>query len=306
MNPRRIIFSLTTALTLLVCHRETRAQIALREQTIALETGVHLAYVEHGDARGLPVILLHGFTDSWRSYEDVIPLLPEDIHAFAITQRGHGTSSKPQDLSFKSFAADIASFIRQKKLGSAIIVGHSMGGLVAQRFVIDYPELAQGMVIVSSEAHFADNEGMPGFLEEVSKLQDPIGYPFAEGFQKSTIVKPVDSARVEVYIGESLRVPARVWAAISKELSITDFRTEVRAIAVPTLILWGNRDSICPESDQQAFAASIKNSTMLIYDGTGHALHWEDGKRFVRDVTSFVNMVVEKNPRDPRGNVRQK
>ena len=54
-----------------------------------LSNGVKLPYVEHGKSTGLPVLLLHGVTDSWRSFERVLPHLPKSIHAFALTQRGH-------------------------------------------------------------------------------------------------------------------------------------------------------------------------------------------------------------------------
>ena len=64
-------------------------------KAIALSTGVTLPYVEQGDPDGVPVILLHGVTDSWRSFEPVLPHLPPSIHAFALTQRGHGDADRP-------------------------------------------------------------------------------------------------------------------------------------------------------------------------------------------------------------------
>ena len=64
-------------------------------KTIVLPTGVTLPYVEQGDPDGVPVILLHGVTDSWRSFEPVLPHLPPSIRAFALTQRGHGDADRP-------------------------------------------------------------------------------------------------------------------------------------------------------------------------------------------------------------------
>ena len=62
---------------------------------VSLSTGVRIEYVEQGKGDGVPVIFLHGVTDSWRSFERMLPLLPPDIHAFALSQRGHGDSSRP-------------------------------------------------------------------------------------------------------------------------------------------------------------------------------------------------------------------
>jgi pimeloyl-ACP methyl ester carboxylesterase len=59
-------------------------------KSVELPNGVRLPYVEQGDPSGVPVLLLHGITDSWYSFEPVLPHLPESIHAFALTQRGHG------------------------------------------------------------------------------------------------------------------------------------------------------------------------------------------------------------------------
>jgi pimeloyl-ACP methyl ester carboxylesterase len=61
--------------------------------TVELPNKVKLQYVEQGNSSGLPLILLHGYMDSWRSFERVLPHLPKSIHAFALTQRGHGDAS---------------------------------------------------------------------------------------------------------------------------------------------------------------------------------------------------------------------
>jgi pimeloyl-ACP methyl ester carboxylesterase len=65
--------------------------------SLTLPTGVRLEYVERGAPDGAPVIFLHGVTDSWRSFEGVLRLLPPYLRAFAVTTRGHGESSRPAD-----------------------------------------------------------------------------------------------------------------------------------------------------------------------------------------------------------------
>lgn len=82
-------------------------------KSIALPTGVALPYVEHGDPSGIPVIFLHGVTDSWRSFESVLPLLSPSIHAFALSQCGHGNATRPMTgYSFRDFAMDVVAFTR--------------------------------------------------------------------------------------------------------------------------------------------------------------------------------------------------
>lgn len=112
--------------------------------SVELRSGVRLPYVEQGAPRGTPVLLLHGITDSWRSFERVLPHLPDSIRAFALSQRGHGdadrptTGYRPQD-----FAEDLAAFMDALDLGPAVITGHSMGASIAQRFAIDHPGRAR-------------------------------------------------------------------------------------------------------------------------------------------------------------------
>ncbi|MCD6027954.1 MAG: Biotin synthesis protein BioH, partial [Thermomicrobiales bacterium] len=97
-------------------------------QSIALTTGVRLPYVEQGAPDGVLMLLLHGYTDSWRSWESVLPHLPAAIHAYAPTLRGHGDADRPPaGYGPRDFAADAAAFMDALGIGQAIIVGASMG-----------------------------------------------------------------------------------------------------------------------------------------------------------------------------------
>src|SRR5918994_40377 len=79
--------------------------------SVELPTGVTLPYVAQGDPAGVPVVLLHGGTDSWRSFQPVLPYLPSSIRAFALTQRGHGDARRPgSGYHPREFAADVAAF----------------------------------------------------------------------------------------------------------------------------------------------------------------------------------------------------
>ena len=66
-----------------------------RFQSVTLPGGVRLPYVEHGDSAGVPVVLLHGYSDSWRYSELLLAQLPASVHAYAPTQRGHGDADRP-------------------------------------------------------------------------------------------------------------------------------------------------------------------------------------------------------------------
>jgi non-heme chloroperoxidase len=261
-------------------------------KTITLSNNITLEYAEQGYTGGTPVIFLHGYTDSWHSYETVMPYLPENIHAFAITQRGHGDSDKP-DAGYnpKDFANDVALFIKQKKLNKVIVAGHSLGGLVVQRFALDFPQLCKGVVIISSDASFADNPGMADFLAVVDQLQDPVDRTFSAEFQKSTITKPISESYFNTVVDESQKVPARVWKAIAHELRQVNYVPELKTIKQPVLIMWGDKDGVCFRNDQDIMAKNIKRSKLVVYKNTGHALHWEEPARFADDLLKFVESI---------------
>lgn len=93
--------------------------------TADLATGVRLHYAEQGDPNGESIIFLHGYSDSWFSFSRVFPLLSPEYHAFALTQRGHGDSDKPECCyTLDDFAADVDVFMEAVGIESATLVGH--------------------------------------------------------------------------------------------------------------------------------------------------------------------------------------
>lgn len=261
-----------------------------------LPKGIRLPYVEQGDASGVPVIFLHGYTDSWRSFELLLPELPERIHAFALTQRGHGDASRPETgYSQKDFAADAAAFIDAVGLQSAVIVGHSMGGLNAQRFAIDYPERTLGLVLISTATNCRDNRDVAEFYENgILQLSDPVPGEFAREFQESTLAKPIPESQLEIFVQESLKLPARIWKAVSDEFMVADFSDELSKIKAPTLVLYGVKDVFFPLSDQETLAEKIENSEMLIYPENGHSPHWENPEKVSSALVNFIENKIEK------------
>jgi non-heme chloroperoxidase len=272
----------------------TLPAIETTQKFIELSNGVKLSYVEQGDPRGVPVLLLHGLTDSWRSFELVLPHLPGAIHVFALSLRGHGDASRPVGgYQPQDFAADVAAFIEALGLGPVVIIGHSMGSIVAQRFVLDYPEYTLGLALIGSCPTFCGN---PALLElwdvAVAELEDPIDSGFVREFQESTLAQPAPLAFIDIVVWESLKVPARVWRAALQGLLEIDFSTELREIEGPSLIIWGDQDGMTSRAQQEALLLAIENSRLIVYPGAGHALHWEEPARFAADLVAFINNLV--------------
>ena len=259
-------------------------------RTADISRGVTLEYVEHGDPAGLPIILLHGVTDSWRSFEPVLPHLPATFRALALTQRGHGGSSHPPEgYRFADFSADVRAFMDALALSRAVIVGHSMGSYVAQRFAIDHPERTLGLLLAGAFPRLVGNAVVQELWQSgVATMADPIDPVFVREFQEGTVATSVPPDFMDMVVAESLRVPANVWRATFAEFLATDFSNEARQIQAPTLIVWGDRDNIVSRSDQAALQGLIEGARLVVYEGAGHAVHWDEPARFAADLVNFA------------------
>jgi pimeloyl-ACP methyl ester carboxylesterase len=260
-------------------------------KSVDLPNKVKLPYIEQCNSSGFPLILLHGYADSWRSFERVLPYLPDSIRTFAITQRGHGDASRPATgYRIHDFVADLKAFMEVLHLKAAVIVGGSSGGFVARRFAIDHPQRTLGLVLISSPFTLRDKPGvMDIWNSTISKLKDPIDPGFVREFTESTVAQSVPQAFLETLVKESLKVPARVWKATFQGLLEDDSLIELNKIRAPTLVVWGEKDTTVPRSDQEKFVAEIANSRLLVYPGAGHALYCEEPTRLASDVITFIN-----------------
>jgi pimeloyl-ACP methyl ester carboxylesterase len=121
-----------------------------------------------------------------------------------------------------------------------------------------------------------------------AKLQDPIPYTFFRDFQASTIYKPIPAWFFEVMVAEAQRVPADTWHGLGTALNEGDPMVDLKKIGAPTLLLWGEKDSIFTRADQDLLVKTIPHATLKAYPETGHALHWEEPQKFTNDLLAFI------------------
>jgi non-heme chloroperoxidase len=262
---------------------------APRSGVVTLPSGVQVRYVERGAVDpSRVVIMLHGYTDSSYSFQSLMDRLDPTIQAIAIDQRGHGDSSKPGCCyAPQDFAADVVAFMDARKIETATILGHSMGGVIAQLVAIKSPERVSGLVIVGSSPSFA-NPVVEDLLGAVRELNEPIDRKFVHEFQASTVFTPLAAGELDRYVDASMKVPARVWNDVLIQLLNVDLRPDLRGIKARTLILWGDKDGVSTRADQAALFQEIPNATLKVYESIGHAVHWEAPDRVAADIAAFV------------------
>jgi non-heme chloroperoxidase len=260
----------------------------LRVSSVELPTGVRLEYAEQGERGGLAVIFLHGITDSWRSFEHTLPYLPHSIRAFALTQRGHGDSSRPaMGYAPRDLSTDVVAFMDAQELARAVIVGHSMGSLVAQRVAIDHPQRCSGLVLLGSTPTF--RSALKEFVDTaVADLDDPIDHEFVREFQESTTTRPLSAEFLRTVVDESLKAPARVWKEAFAALIAADHSGELNQIRSRTLVLWGDNDEMCTREAQDVLLNGIADARLVVVNAANHAVHWDDPQRVASEIAAFI------------------
>ncbi len=262
--------------------------MTIAARSVRLANGLNVPYARSGERSGTPLVLLHGFTDSWRSFEPLIARLPASIPVIAPTQRGHGEADRPAGpYDLPAFAGDLAEFLDALAIDRAIVAGHSMGSAVALRFAVDHPDRVAGVALLGAFATLDGNPAAEELRDAVGLLREPIDPIFAREFQESTLARPIPAAFVNMVVEESLKVPLRVWRAALAGLFATGIETMLGRIDVPALLLWGDCDGLLPRPQQEALAASLRDARLKVYEGCGHGLHWDDPARAAADLAAF-------------------
>jgi pimeloyl-ACP methyl ester carboxylesterase len=256
---------------------------------VKLKTGVRLRYAEQGASDGQTIILLHGYGDSWFSYSRVLHLLDAKYHVFTLEQRGHGDSDRPQSgYKFDDFAADVVAFMDAKNIKSATVVGHSMGSFIAQGVALAAPERVEKLVLIGT-ASTVKVDAVHELRKAMNELKDPVPLEFVRDFVVSTSSPSLPKEFLDGAIAAAHKLPARVWRETMKGMMAADYKTKLDQIKAPTLIVWGDKETIFLRPEQDLLKAKIANSVLKVYPETGHSPHWEQPEKFVKDLENFIS-----------------
>jgi pimeloyl-ACP methyl ester carboxylesterase len=252
------------------------ADFESRKVSVALENGQSIAYVDTGPREGTPVVLIHGYTDSARDWLTLVPYLDRTFRLIIVDLRGQGASAKPECCYSRfDFAYDIELLLRRLHLQRADIVGHSLGSIVAQTFAEIWPEHIRRLVLVSSTG---TSFGNPAWLAEVDRLQDPIdpnSQFMRDWWTESVKINPESFSSRQRQ--DAAAIPAKVWRAIADQsLAGINLAPMLGRIHAPTLLIWGETDSLVSEAARQALIKGIPGSRVKVFHALGHDLFWQD------------------------------
>jgi len=238
------------------------------------------------------LVFLHYWGGSSRTWDQVIAALPTHYRSVAPDLRGWGDSAAPADAyALDDFAKDAQALITVLDLKNYVLVGHSMGGKIAQLFASRRPAGLAALVLV------APSPPIPLVLPPEIRTAMQNAYNSREtvgmAIDQMLAGKQLSAALREQVIEDSLRGAPQAVAAWPNSTSYEDITEQVAGINVPTLVVAGELDRIDPASILQAEVLSrITGATMQVLPGTGHLSPLESPIELAAIISSFVDSLV--------------
>jgi pimeloyl-ACP methyl ester carboxylesterase len=254
---------------------------------------------------GPVLLLLHGIANSSETWEGVAGALAGRFTLIAPDLLGHGESATPRgDYSLGAHASGVRDVLTALGHDRVTVIGHSLGGGIAMQFAYQFPERCERMVLVSSG----------GLGREVHLLLRAAALPGADWVLPVLTSRELLAAgralggvlrRVRLAPDGDLEVLAHGFASLDNAGSRKAFLHTVRAVIepsgqrvsahdrlalaalLPTLVVWGERDSIIPASHGVAAHEAMPGSRLELFPDAGHMPHDDDPRRFARVLTEF-------------------
>jgi pimeloyl-ACP methyl ester carboxylesterase len=268
---------------------------------VDLPGGYHAHYRENGDANLPLLVLLHGFGDSFTTWEGWVEELKSQFHIISLDFPGHGLTRAPQGvrLSGEGLADFVDAFAAKLALPKFALAGNSMGGGAAWQVAVRHPDRVNALILVDA-AGFA-NDKPPSEVPLAFKiLRYPIGRKFLskidnkplidQGLKTDVYDKSIITPSLVDRFAEFQRAPGHREILMSINLGQNGPSTAelLSTVKVPTLILWGESDPLIEPAAAKKFAAAISGSKLITYPNVGHLPQIEIPKRSADDVAAFL------------------
>jgi len=232
----------------------------------------------------MSVVLLHGIGGP--SWDGLVP------GALDWPMPGFRSSAPLPEMTFPALAAALRDALDARGIGRATLVGHSMGGMVALEFAATFPERVAKLVLYATTPAFGGRD--PSFAEAFLEARlGPLegGRSMAEAAPEMLEgmfepgADPQAMPKAAAAMGE---VPAQVYRDTVRCLTTFDRRADLSRIAVPTLLIAGERDQAAPLKTMQRMTEAIPGARLVVIPGTGHMIHLEQPDAFRAALLPFL------------------
>ena len=162
-----------------------------------------------------------------------------------------------------------------------------MGSWVARQIAIEHSERVDGLVLAGAfSGSLVRDPEAAAEMRQLADVPDPVTDEIARVFQESTLASPIAPELLDSFVDESLKLPAHAWRDLFLGFAELD-QADAPALTMPALLIWGDRDAFIPREVQDELLETLPDSRLSVYEGVGHAVHWERPKRFATEVAAF-------------------
>jgi pimeloyl-ACP methyl ester carboxylesterase len=262
--------------------------------------GVRTRVLEAGREGAPALVLIHGFLESHRTWDDLVDDLAERFHVIAPDLPGFGESEKPNPARYaygiEAHAEAIADLIAAFGVGRASVVGHAMGGAIAMTLAATHPELVQRLVLEDALAYPVP----PSFRARVALYPIVGGVIFKQlwgralfrSYFREELTRPgadVPLERIDWHY-DCFNSPSSRESAYAVMRAVLDTRpvvARISRITAPTLVIWGRDDRLYPVANAGRLARELPDAKLEIMD-TGHSPHQEKPRELLALLTEFL------------------
>ena len=273
---------------------------------VDLPGGYRAHYRDEGDPTRPLLVLLHGFGDSFTSWEGWVKELKAQFHIISVDFPGHGLTRAPEgsSLNAEALADFVDVFAATLKLPRFAAAGNSMGGGAAWQLAVRHPERIDALILVDAAGF--PNDKPPSDVPLAFKiLRYPIGRALLRNIDNRPLIE--NGLKTDVY-DKSIITPFVVdrWAdfqrapghrailmSINMGLPSKPTAELLSTIKAPTLILWGESDPLIEPAAAQKFAAAIAAAKLITYPNVGHLPQLEIPQRSAADAAAFLKALPQ-------------
>jgi 3-oxoadipate enol-lactonase len=252
-------------------------------------------YEAAGDQSRTPLVFLHGIGGAARAWRGQLASFGDRYRAVAWDMPGYGGSAPLANVSIATLAGALQDFLRQIDASRPILVGHSIGGMIVQQWLINYPRAATAVVLAQTSPAFGKAEGdwQKQFIEARLGPLDrgETMMTLAPSLVKELVGENPDAEGMQVARDCMGSVPEASYRAMMLALLGFDQRHALGDIAVPTLVLSGSKDKNAPAPMMAKMATYIPSSTYAELEGAGHLVNLEQPEAFDAALDQFLNKV---------------
>lgn len=253
-------------------------------------------YVEAGS--GPPILMLHGFGGTTASYRKLIPLLSAEHRCIAVDLKGFGYSERDADtgLSHTDQVEMLIGLLNQLGIARAVVIGHSMGGAIAQRFAATFPGRTDALILAASAP--ADRRIGRRAVRMASLFRPAL--PILEGFAARALLRGSfhDPSLLTPEIEEMYLRPAHVRGSRAGLMKMIedgaqrDGPVEMERLSMPVLVLVAAHDRIAPLSMAQRIREAVPHARLYVVERAAHLLLEERPEECAKAISHFLGDTV--------------